>query len=153
MYCLKCKEHTTTAGETTAVTANGRLIKKGKCVVCGARKSQFLPSKQGGDIVSVINKAGKEFHVPGYNFCGPGTNLSKRLDSNDNPITKPVNGIDRACMKHDITYRDNKDLATRHVADARLIGDLNALDNLKLTEKFTRGFIKNAMKSKIMFGL
>ena len=76
-YCLKCKKHTTTAGETTAVTANGSPIQKGKCVVCGARKSQFLPSKQGGDIVGAINKAGKEFHVLGFNFYGPGTNLSK----------------------------------------------------------------------------
>lgn len=82
-------------------------------------KSKFLPKKQGGDIVGLINKAGKEFHVPGYNFCGPGsgTKLNERLDSNDNPITPPVNSIDQACMKHDISYRDNKDLQSREKAD------------------------------------
>ena len=26
-----------------------------------------------------------ELHLPGYSFCGPGTNLDKRLDEADNP--------------------------------------------------------------------
>ena len=49
-----------------------------------------------------------EFHIPGYNFAGPGTHLDKRLDSNDNPKSDsiPINGIDSAAYKHDIAYRD-----------------------------------------------
>ena len=54
-------------------------------------------------------------------------------------------------MKHDIVYRDNKDLRSRQEADVKLIHDLNGLDNLKLTEKFTRELIKTAMKGKVMF--
>ena len=105
------------------------------------------------EIVSLINKAGKEFHLPGYNYWGPGTKLSERLDSNDNPITQPVNDIDRACMKHDIAYRDYKNLRLRQKADVKLIHDLNRLDNLKLTEKYTRGLIKTAIKGNVMFGM
>ena len=56
-------------------------------------------------------------------------------------------------MKHDIAYRDNKDLRSRQKADVKLIHDLNSLDNLKLTEKFTRGLIKTAMKGKIALGM
>ena len=153
-YCLKCKHTTEDFLPHKVTTKNGRERLQSTCSICGGLKSKFLPNdKVGGDIVSLINKAGKEFHVPGYNFCGPGTKLSERLDSNDDPITQPVNAIDRACMKHDIAYRDNKDLRSRQEADVKLIHDLNALDNLKLTEKFTRGLIKTAMKSKVMFGM
>ena len=56
-------------------------------------------------------------------------------------------------MKHDIAYRDNKDLRSRQKADVKLIHDLNSLDNLKLTEKFTQGLIKMAMKGKIALGM
>ena len=56
-------------------------------------------------------------------------------------------------MKYDIAYRNNKDLRLQQEADVTLIHDLNGLDNLKLTEKFTRGLIKTAMKGKVMFGM
>ena len=39
----------------------------------------------------------QEKHVPGYNFCGPGTNVWRRLRNN----VKPVNRIDAACLQHD----------------------------------------------------
>ncbi len=36
------------------------------------------------------------FHIPGYNYCGPGTwDFTK----------KPTNALDRACRAHDISYR------------------------------------------------
>ena len=151
-YCLKCEKHTGDVNPLIVSTKNGRKRLQSKCKICGGSKSKFLPNKAGGDIASFINKAGKEFHVPGYNFCGPGTKLNERLGPGDNPVTKPVNDIDRACMKHDIAYRDNKDLRSRQEADVELIHDLNALKNLKLTEKFTRGLIKTAMKGKIALG-
>ena len=47
-------------------------------------------------------------------------------------------------MKYDIAHRNNKDLRLQQEADVKLIHDLNGLDNLKLTEKFTRGLIKTA---------
>ena len=47
-----------------------------------------------------------ELCPPGYSFCGPGTNLDKRLDEADNPKpwSKPKNRVDEVCMKHDIDY-------------------------------------------------
>lgn len=153
MWCLKCKRHTKTEAEKTTVTANGRLLKRGRCAVCSKNKAEFVSRTKGGDIAKLINKTGREIHLPGYNFCGPGTKLNERLDSSDNPITRPVNAIDEACMRHDISYRDNKDLESRQLADVELIHGLNAIDNLSLTEKFTRGLIKTAMKGKIAFGM
>ena len=150
---MRCKKKTPNRGVKEVVTTNGRKRQAAICGICKGKKSKFLPINTGGDIVSFINKTGKEFHIPGYNFCGPGTKLKQRLDEDDNPITPPVNSIDTACMKHDIAYRDNKDLSSRHEADVKLIHDLNALDNLKLTERFTRGLIKTAMKGKIAFGM
>ncbi len=40
----------------------------------------------------------KEMHLPGYNFCGPGTNVSRRLREG----VKPMNALDAACRIHDI---------------------------------------------------
>jgi hypothetical protein len=39
-----------------------------------------------------------ERHLPGYNFCGPGTNVSRRLRSG----VKPRNKLDAAALQHDI---------------------------------------------------
>lgn len=40
----------------------------------------------------------KEHHLPGYNFCGPGTNVTRRLSEK----VQPVNRLDRACLAHDL---------------------------------------------------
>ena len=40
----------------------------------------------------------REKHLPGYNFCGPGTNVSRRLRSG----VKPINKLDAAALQHDI---------------------------------------------------
>jgi hypothetical protein len=42
----------------------------------------------------------KEFHLPGYNFCGPGTKVYTRLLNGDTGI----NELDNACKVHDIEY-------------------------------------------------
>src|SRR6266853_1571964 len=78
-----------------------------------------------------------EFHLPGYNFCGPGTQLEKRLDENDNPYewSKPINKIDEISMMHDLTYRDYSSAKGRQVADQIM---LDALDNLNDDELTTR---------------
>jgi len=57
-----------------------------------------------------------ELHLPGYNFCGPGTKLQKRLARGD----RPINELDAACMVHDIAYSDSKDTRTRVKADKTL---------------------------------
>ena len=40
----------------------------------------------------------REKHFPGYNFAGPGTNVTKRLADG----VQPVNEIDAACLDHDL---------------------------------------------------
>ena len=37
-------------------------------------------------------------HLPGYNYCGPGTDLTKNLP--------PINDLDAACKRHDEAYAD-----------------------------------------------
>ena len=53
---------------------------------------------------SVINKLPFELHIPGYNFCGPGTKLEKRLARED----LGINQLDEACRTHDISYSEHK---------------------------------------------
>lgn len=40
----------------------------------------------------------KEKHLPEYNYCGPGTNVTRRLREG----VKPMNALDNACMIHDV---------------------------------------------------
>ncbi|KYN42485.1 hypothetical protein ALC56_03031, partial [Trachymyrmex septentrionalis] len=54
-----------------------------------------------------------ELHIPGYQFCGPGTRLPKRLARGDAGITP----LDAACREHDIAYSHSNDLTDRHAAD------------------------------------
>jgi hypothetical protein len=58
-----------------------------------------------GLLNSVINNLPFEMHLPGYQFCGPGTNLEKRLARGD----AGVNPLDSACKTHDIAYSKFKD--------------------------------------------
>ncbi|XP_030750258.1 uncharacterized protein LOC115878043 [Sitophilus oryzae] len=70
-----------------------------------------------GVINTLINKLPFELHLPGYNYCGPGTKLSKRLERGD----KGVNMLDEACKEHDIAYSERKNVSDRHEADKTLL--------------------------------
>lgn len=69
-----------------------------------------------GLLNDIINKLPFELHVPGYNFCGPGTRLEQRLGRGD----KGINPLDEQCKQHDIWYRDHKKAEDRWVADKEL---------------------------------
>src|SRR5436190_12550230 len=60
-----------------------------------------------------INALPIEIHIPGYQFCGPGTHLEKRLARGD----RGINPLDVACREYDIAYSRSNDLRERHVAD------------------------------------
>lgn len=62
------------------------------------------------------------WHLPGYNYCGPFTNLRSR--------NKPVNAIDECCKKHDENY-SNSDVTTRK-ADDELLGCIDKAGGHKL---------------------
>lgn len=71
-------------------------------------------SKRGKGILnSVINHLPFEMHIPGYQFCGPGTKLKKRLNAGQ----KGINGLDKACKMHDIAYNDSSNVKDRNIAD------------------------------------
>lgn len=44
-----------------------------------------------------------EFHLPGHNFTGPGTQLQARLEGGGKNA-KPVNAVDALSVDHDIFY-------------------------------------------------
>jgi hypothetical protein len=60
-----------------------------------------------------INALPIELHIPGYQFCGPGTHVEERLARGD----QGVNPLDAACREHDIAYSRSNELTERHAAD------------------------------------
>ena len=46
MYCVKCKKATDTSNVQFAVSKNGRNMKRGRCVICGMIKTQFIKSAE-----------------------------------------------------------------------------------------------------------
>lgn len=114
------------------------------------------------DIAStIINKSigalPLELHLPAgisptgqlkfYNYCGPGTNLEKRLKNK----VEPINQLDLACQGHDVTYsrtNDNKEIgkADRLLADKawKIFKD----PKTPLGEKALSYLVNLAMKTK-----
>ena len=106
-----------------------------------------------GIINSLINNLPVELHIPGYQYCGPGTKVLKRVARGD----PGINPLDSACKKHDLAYLHNKDnLSARHRADYEL--EQSAWKRVKskdagVGEKTAAWFVTNIMKSKQRFGM
>lgn len=96
----------------------------------------------------LINHLPCELHLPGYNFCGPGTKLLKRLARKD----KGVNQLDEYCKEHDISYNESSSLQDRHFADIKLMKmarkRINARDAGR-GEKIAAHLVNKAMLAKI----
>nr|AUH25524.1 CAP [Spodoptera frugiperda]DAC81444.1 TPA_asm: PLA2X [Spodoptera moth adintovirus 1] len=107
---------------------------------------------QGGGLVNnIIENLPFELHLPGYNYCGPGTKLQKRLLRGDRGINK----LDEACMHHDIAYANHTDLSHRHKADLQLMN--MAKQRLKSKdagkgEKLSSWLVSKVMKAKLKSG-
>ena len=99
-----------------------------------------------------INALPIEFHIPGYQFCGPGTRLEKRLARGD----RGINPLDAACREHDIAYSRSNNLAERHAADKilakRAQTRIIARDST-LGERAAATAVWTAMKAKTKFGM
>ncbi|KAL6416410.1 hypothetical protein ACFW04_011614 [Cataglyphis niger] len=119
-------------------------------------------SRRNGDIIGDIGGAGLlnrainalpfELHIPGYQFCGPGTRLAKRLARGD----RGVNPLDAACREHDVAYSRSGDLADRHVADRALAERARervAASDSTLGERAAATAIWATMKAKTKFGM
>lgn len=105
-----------------------------------------------GIVDSIINKLPFELHIPGYQYCGPGTKLQKRLKRGD----PGINELDKACKRHDIAYSINKDLSERHKADKVLqeaAWNRVISRNTKFGEKVAAWGVTNAMKLKRKLGM
>ena len=87
-----------------------------------------------------------EFHLPGYQYIGPGTHLEKRLARGDSGI----NRLDRIAKAHDIDNGKAKDLKDKWAADRKMIAMIDQLHGRKtLRERI----VKYIMKSKLNLGM
>ena len=163
-YCVKCKTHTESVPETIKyeLSKNNKQLQKSKCNVCNSVKCKFVKNQIGGDIQQILEKLPDlpfskykgEKHIPGYSYCGPGSRLDMRLDKYGNPKRgeEPINRVDSACLRHDITYSKYDDVRERQKADIDLIQDLNEIKNPTIGERIGRTTTKSGMKAKILFG-
>lgn len=97
-----------------------------------------------------INILPFELHLPGYNYCGPGTNLSKRIARKD----RGINLLDEYCKEHDIAYISSS-LSDRYKADIKLMkmaGKQTRASNVGVGEKAAAHLIHKAMLSKVSTG-
>lgn len=102
------------------VSRQRQLVRRGGGVVSSALSFLTNPLKHipvGAVVNSAIDALPVELHLPGgYQYCGPGTKLKKRLARGDPGINK----LDQACKEHDIAYSKYTDSANRSVADKHL---------------------------------
>lgn len=76
-----------------------------------------------------------EKHIPGYNFCGPGTHVTTRLCKFNH---KGINDLDEACRRHDVEYMEGSGLPDK----------IRASDN-KLLETIEKKNIKGLAASLV----
>ena len=107
-----------------------------------------------GVVNNLLNKLPIEIHaIGGYQYCGPGTKLEKRLARGDCGI----NPLDAACKEHDIAYSQHpEDVAARNTADRILAQKawqrVTAKDS-KIGEKLTAMGVAGIMKVKSKMGM
>ena len=158
MYCLRCKDNTDTDDIKFTVTKNNKNMKRGTCRVCGMIKTQFVKQDAVGKgfMNSIINKLPFETHLPGHNFTGPGTNLSKRLNKDGTPKSwsKPINRVDETAMHHDVCYAKNKNTGVRNrVCDKNMLDELASIPNPTIRERFDRAIVSPIISTKMKLGM
>ena len=93
------------------------------------------------DLQKALSKTGIEFHLPGYQFAGPGTKLQKRLALEQ----MGKNRLDHIARTHDVDYSNAKSLQDKWIADDKMI---RAISNLPGKKKKKKTFVKALMKTK-----
>ena len=112
-----------------------------------------------GFINNVVNKLPFEFHLPGHNFTGPGTQLlwcKTRLnpDLAYKDSNKPINRVEESAYRHYVYYFKNKDTKTRNkVCDKNIQNLLDNAENPTFREKIDRGVVKPIFWSKQKLGM
>ncbi|RWS19399.1 hypothetical protein B4U80_05937 [Leptotrombidium deliense] len=101
-----------------------------------------------GIIQNLIKYLPVEMHIPGYNYCGPGTKLQKRLNRGD----KGINRVDEICKTHDINYYNAKNDEDIKNADNQMLNELNNMENPTISEKIGKFISEKGIKTKMMLG-
>lgn len=104
--------------------------------------------KGSGLLDSIVNKIPIEMHIPGYQYCGPGTKLQKRLRRGD----PGINPLDQACKQHDIVYAQHNHGPKRYEADQLLAKSAMkriVASDASLQERASALAVAAAMKAKM----
>lgn len=118
------------------------------------RYTKSVSTHRGAGVINtLINKLPFEAHIPGYQFCGPGTKLTKRIARGD----RGINRLDQACREHDLAYAKYPDnISERHNADNSLaksaVNRVKSLD-ASLGERTAALGVAAAMKAKVKLGM
>lgn len=118
-------------------------------------KSGIKPKRRAGSgrgiLNNTIDKLPFEMHLPGYQFCGPGTKLKERLNAGQ----KGINELDQACRIHDIAYDNSANLKNREIADNLLTEKAwkrAKSKNASFGEKLAALTVTGLMKTKSAIG-
>lgn len=113
-----------------------------------SKKNKIKNEKIAYGIIDHIVDKLPEIHIPGYQYCGPGTDLNKRLQRGDPGINK----LDRSCKAHDIQYDKLKDSKSRRAADKVLFKQsLRRIvsSDAKLGERAAAALVSSLIGTKI----
>ena len=168
LYCNRCMEIRPSPNLSIVDIDNTTLI-SGNCSYCGKFNTKYVDthsSKEGGDLVGMLNTVSKNFqlplqkfpgelHLPGMNFAGPGTRLEYRLndDGTYKEFSKPIDRVDEAAYYHDLAYNEYTDTENRNIADREMLKDLSEIKNPSIREKIEMAIIKPIINTKQKFGL
>ena len=158
MHCLKCRLVTETENITTAMSKNGRLMRRVQCITCGESKTQFdKKGAAGGNIIhTLVNKLPFEMYLSGHNLTDPEKELYKRLnpDGTAKEWSIPINRVDKAAYYHDLCYSKHDDTKTRNqVCDKTMLAELNVIGNPILRERIDKSIVAKLINAKVNFWL
>ena len=118
----------------------------GRATQVKPRRTKVTHKKRGGvDIQALLSQLGCEFHWPGYQYMGPGTQLKTRLRRGD----PGINRLDRIAKQHDMDYAKAKDLKDKWMADRKMI---HAIDQLPGDKTWTETAVRLIMRFKVKLG-
>ena len=107
------------------------------------------------DLTDVINTLiPGEKHLPGMQYCGPGTRLDLKLneDGTPKPRFEPVDRVDKAALKHDLAYTKYSDLRHRNKADKEMISELLNIEQPTRRERCERCIVLPILMIKRCIG-
>lgn len=136
--------------KTQRISRSQELARRGGGIISGAVSA--LTNPVGAIVNKAIDLLPVELHLPGgYQYCGPGTKLQRRLAKGDPGINK----LDKACKEHDIAYSKYSDTHNRTIAD-RVLAE-KAWQRVKSSdasvgERAAALAVTAAMKAKTTFG-